>query len=267
MELSIITINRNNIAGLCKTVNSVLVQSVRDFEFIIIDGNSTDGSLDVIKRYNDQITYWVSEEDKGIYNAMNKGINKSTGEYCLFLNSGDWFCDEKVIEDFIKKSFKEDIVAGKEMIMSNPLKLYAPPTPEEITYEYFVEDSLMHASTFIKRKLFDKFGLYNENFKIVSDWEFLFKVLILYNCSYTIFDRYVACFDTTGISRQKYWEIIHRQERQNVIGSLLPRVNPIYSELQKLRILEQEYKNLKHGRFSYIINTIQKLKEIRKKVI
>ena len=89
MKFSIITINYNNCEGLRRTIESVVNQTCHDFEYIIIDGGSTDGSVDVIKQYADQIDYWVSEPDKGIYNAMNKGVAVAKGEYCLFLNSGD----------------------------------------------------------------------------------------------------------------------------------------------------------------------------------
>ena len=87
MKLSIITINLNNAAGLRKTIQSVVNQTYIDFEYIIIDGFSSDGSIEVIKEYADRINYWVSEPDRGIYNAMNKGILKTSGEYIHFLNS------------------------------------------------------------------------------------------------------------------------------------------------------------------------------------
>ena len=89
MKFSIITINYNNKDGLEMTINSVLGQSFQGFEYIIIDGGSTDGSIDIIKKYESRIDYWVSEPDNGVYNAMNKGIRKATGDYINFMNSGD----------------------------------------------------------------------------------------------------------------------------------------------------------------------------------
>ena len=119
-KLSIITINRNNAAGLRKTIESVVSQTYTDFEYIIIDGASTDGSVEVIKEYAEatlpcgeglgERLYWVSEPDKGIYNAMNKGILKAQGEYLLFLNSGDWLVDKDVIKSFIDLNIINDIV-------------------------------------------------------------------------------------------------------------------------------------------------------------
>ena len=98
MKYSIITVNYNNKEGLRKTIESVVRQTYRDFEFIVIDGGSTDGSTDILKEYDEQINYWVSEKDSGIYNAMNKGIKKSIGDYLIFMNSGDCFYQNDVLE-------------------------------------------------------------------------------------------------------------------------------------------------------------------------
>ena len=105
MKLSIITINRNNAAGLEKTLQSVAAQTFKEFEYIVVDGASTDGSVEVIKKYESKFAHlkWVSEPDKGIYNAMNKGIKVAKGEYLLFLNSGDWLCNESIIQDFVDR--------------------------------------------------------------------------------------------------------------------------------------------------------------------
>ena len=98
MKYSIITVNYNNKEGLRKTIESVISQTFRDFEYIVIDGGSSDGSAELLKEYSDKITYWVSEPDKGIYNGMNKGIAKATGDYLNFMNSGDCFYDQQVLK-------------------------------------------------------------------------------------------------------------------------------------------------------------------------
>ena len=112
MKLSVITINFNNRDGLRKTIESVVNQTFKDFEYIIIDGGSTDGSVDVIKEYADRIDYWVSEPDKGIYNAMNKGIDVAKGEYCIFMNSGDCFYVNDVYENVFRELDGVDIIIG-----------------------------------------------------------------------------------------------------------------------------------------------------------
>ena len=114
MKYSIITINYNNCDGLEKTIQSVINQSYQNFEFIIIDGGSTDSSVEVIKKYSNKIDYWISEPDKGIYHAMNKGIIQAHGEYLNFMNSGDLFYDNDVLKDISIKIDLKDIIIGKD---------------------------------------------------------------------------------------------------------------------------------------------------------
>src|SRR5690606_27175837 len=99
MKLTVITVNLNNAQGLSKTITSVLTQTILPFEYIVIDGGSTDNSLDIIERNSAKISYWISEPDKGVYEAMNKGIKQANGDYLLFLNSGDYLINDRVIED------------------------------------------------------------------------------------------------------------------------------------------------------------------------
>ena len=112
MKLSIITVNYNNRDGLQKTIDSVICQTFKDYEWIIIDGGSTDGSRELIEQYQDHFAYWCSEPDKGVYNAMNKGIAKAKGEYVNFMNSGDCFADANVLERLFADGYDEDIIAG-----------------------------------------------------------------------------------------------------------------------------------------------------------
>ena len=111
-KLSVITINFNNAIGLEKTIKSVIEQKFTDFEFVIIDGDSSDGSKEIIKKYSNKISYWVSEKDKGIYNAQNKGIERAIGEYCLFLNSGDYLVDTTVFQTVFSEKRTQDIIYG-----------------------------------------------------------------------------------------------------------------------------------------------------------
>ena len=115
MKLSIITINFNNCEGLQKTIESVVSQSFKDFEWIVIDGGSTDGSRELLEQYADHITYWVSELDKGVYNAMNKGIKVAKGEYVNFMNSGDVYASASILEDVFSTSHTADVLYGYMM--------------------------------------------------------------------------------------------------------------------------------------------------------
>ncbi len=179
LKLSIITVNYNNRKGLKKTISSVLNQTFTNFEYIIIDGGSSDGSTVEIELVAENLAYWASEPDKGIFNAMNKGINKATGEYCLFMNSGDCFTNNEILNTVFSAPFSEDIVFADTICVNMRLTY-----PNKISLGYLISKSLPHQSTLIKKSLFEKVGLYNENNKIISDWEFSLKAIHLFNCTY-----------------------------------------------------------------------------------
>ena len=113
MKLSIITVNFNNVEGLRKTAESIVSQTFQDFEWIVIDGGSTDGSKELIEQYSDRIAYWCSEKDSGIYNAMNKGVRYAKGEYINFMNSGDCFADSSVLSDVSERLLDNVILYGR----------------------------------------------------------------------------------------------------------------------------------------------------------
>ena len=198
MELSIITVNYNNKAGLQKTIDSVIAQTWRDFEWIIIDGGSTDGSKELIEKYQQHFAYWCSEPDKGVYNAMNKGIDKAKGEYIQFLNSGDSFHNTDVLEKVsVNLALNADIVYGDLNYVSDNGS-YIVRYPEDLSIHYFLTHSIGHPSSYIKAGMLKRAG-YREDFKIVSDWHSFFK----WFCEGRIFRHMsviVADYDTTGIS-------------------------------------------------------------------
>ena len=164
MKFSIITINYNNREGLSRTIESVVYQISTDYEFIIIDGGSTDGSVDVIKENKKRITYWISEKDNGVYHAMNKGIAQAHGDYCVFMNSGDCFHSPDVL-DTIKKH-QGDIICGK--VLKGNAKSPSGPRKSTITLVDLMRGSLPHQAMFIKRELLLKHP-YEENYRILSD--------------------------------------------------------------------------------------------------
>ena len=217
--LSIITINRNNADGLRKTIESVLSQDVSDktqIEYIIIDGASTDNSVDVIKSFENnqsnklQITKWISEPDSGIYNAMNKGIKMATGEYCLFLNSGDYLVDQNVLNNSISLSLKTSIVAGKLQVNLKNGKFGVVTPDKQISLNTFYRQSLPHQSTFIQTKLFEKYNFYDENYSLAADWKFFFDTLFLNNETYSTVDLLISNFKGDGAS-DKHDKIYQKQ--------------------------------------------------------
>lgn len=213
MKLSVITINYNNCDGLRKTIESVVNQTWRNFEYIIIDGGSTDGSLDVIKEFADQIDYWVSEPDKGIYNALNKGVEKAQGEYCNFMNSGDCFYSLDVLEKVFSDNPIADIICGNTQLD------YLKTPPQEISFDFLFNSSICHQCAFIRTSLMKKYG-YDEKYKIVADRKFFMQALILDNCSYQAIDVNVVKYDITGFSSAN--PVLSRLEYDRVLEELIP---------------------------------------------
>jgi glycosyltransferase involved in cell wall biosynthesis len=235
-RLSVITINLNNAAGLTKTIDSVINQSFTDVEYIIIDGGSTDGSLDIINKYSQKLSYWISEKDTGIYNAMNKGIRKARGHYLMFLNSGDWLLNPGVLEEAFKSSGNADILYGNTINYNGAKGEYKEVRfPEILTFDYFLTSSIPHPSSLIKRELFEKYGLYNENFRIVSDWEFFVLTIIKYNVTYFHLELPVSVFDTNGISENPANKQLMVSEVKESLSRHFPNFLPDYVELHRLR--------------------------------
>ena len=228
MRLSIITINRNNAQGLEKTMQSVVGQTDPDFEYIVVDGASTDESVSVIRRFAEQRPIrWVSEPDKGIYNAMNKGIAMAEGEYVMILNSGDYLASPKVVGQMGQALHAH---ANPDILYGNMLKIW----PDGKTYrdhqlreDYslfdFYHGTLNPDGTYIRRSLFGQFGPFNESLKICSDWEWMLKAVALGGTKPVHTDIDALYFDMTGVSEggARSRQTI-RNERRQVLHQSLP---------------------------------------------
>ena len=215
IKLSIITINLNNCSGLKKTINSVINQTYTDFEYIIIDGGSTDGSIDIIQENSERITYWISEADKGIYNAMNKGIDIAKGNYCLFMNSGDSLYNSTTLEKSIVYLDGTDIILGDTLETDGRIVLHK----KNITFKTLYSDSLSHQSSFIKTSLLKKYH-YDESLKIVSDWKFFLQTLIIDNSTYKGIPLFISIYDISGITNSNFARFI--EERNFVVKKMFP---------------------------------------------
>jgi glycosyltransferase involved in cell wall biosynthesis len=227
LRLSIISINLNNACGLLKTIKSVINQTFDDFEYILLDGGSVDKSIQIIQEYADRISFWISEQDKGIYNAMNKGILKATGDYLLFLNSGDVLIDDNVLKSVFDLRLNEDILYG-DLVISDGVKSNVHTFPDELSYQYFISNTIGHPSSFIKRDLFRKIGFYNEDLKFVSDWDFFLKSIIIYKVSYKHIRIPISIFLLDGCSSLNSNSEKIRNEREYVLVNLFPRFNVDY---------------------------------------
>ena len=223
-KISVITINLNNCNGLIKTIESVVEQNYDDYEYLIIDGGSNDGSIETIRNREVKISYWISEPDHGIFNAMNKGILKAQGEYLLFLNSGDTLADINVLNNLFNFEPIEDIVYG-DLILSENGMTHLHKFPNKVDYEYFFYETLGHPSTLIKRELFKIVGLYDENLKVISDWAFFLKAIVIHKASYRHVDMPVSVFMLDGASSLPVNSERKRIEREKVLVSLFPRFN------------------------------------------
>lgn len=215
--LSIITINYNNSNGLKKTMESVAVQTWKDFEHIVVDGNSNDQSTSVIKSFDYKNLYWNSEPDKGIYNAMNKGVKQAQGKYLLFLNSGDFLFNQDVLHNLA--NFLDgitDLVVGGIITKKGEVENNVFP-PKKVTLSYLLSNSLPHPASFYKRDLFVKYGNYNEDNKIVSDWEFNLNLFVKHNIKYKVLDQIVSIFDLSGISSSLEHKSLLKEEGERVV--------------------------------------------------
>lgn len=255
MRLSIVTINYNNAEGLERTLGSVLAQTYDGIEHIIVDGASTDGSVDVIKRYVQKVdsqeskvdsVVWVSEKDKGIYNAMNKGIRMSTGDYIQLLNSGDLLASDDAIErmmEELKKNDYPELLYGNAVDVCDGKRLSKHGPNIEDSLKTLYKTTYPHDSSFFKRELFseERYGLYDENLKIVSDWKWYLKAIGFGTVKPIYVDIDVALFDVTGISSSR--KDLDKQERRKVLEEVLPPA--IIKDLDNYAFPVSQYQRLK----------------------
>lgn len=229
MIVSIITINRNNATGLEKTMQSVFSQTCRNYEYIIVDGASTDTSVQVIQRFahlfGDRLK-WISESDGGIYNAMNKGLIMAGGQYVEFLNSGDYLASDDVIER-VMEALDDD--GFPSILYGNMKKSFGDGdcyqdkgfAGQDISFLTFYKGTMNHPSAFIRKDLFDKYGKYDETLKIVSDWKWFLQAIALGEEKPVYSDIDVSVFDMNGISESN--KSLASKERKIVLDQLIPK--------------------------------------------
>ena len=299
MKLSIVTINYNNAEGLRRTLNSVTAQTYHDIEHIVVDGGSTDGSVDVIKEYvrnvermNDEIivrdearkermnVIWSSEPDHGIYNAMNKGIeialgkrivnadhttssnslndnrstlNESQSDYIQILNSGDILASPDVTErmmsailSFIRSTLNDKI--DVPILYGNMIKkdyttgrILGKSREVEYSLRQYYSSTMNHDCCYIRRDLFDTYGLYDENLKIVSDWKWFLQAIGLGKVKPVYVDIDVTIFDASGISETNLE--LRNKERRQVLEEVLPPA--ILADYDKYAFPMEQYNRMK----------------------
>lgn len=208
MRLTVITINFNDAKGLEKTLDSVvdIDLSAEEVEWIVIDGGSEDNSLEVIQKHSAKITKWISEPDKGIYDAMNKGIDYATGEYIIFMNAGDCFCDLKLFSSQLS-NWNDDLIYGNFISSNSKGERKLVAQTAQLDFLYFLSKTINHQSVFIRTELVKKYR-FDTSYSIVADWIMLFNILKFENPQIRYVNVPVCIYDTTGISS------VNSQERE-----------------------------------------------------
>jgi len=233
MILSIITVNYNNVAGLRKTAESVIAQTFKDFEWIVIDGGSTDGSSEYLEKHSSNLAYWVSEKDKGIYNAMNKGVAKSKGDYLLFLNSGDWLFSDNSLEQCFYKKQNDDILYGEISFCRDGQEYRRSHLPEKLGMNFLAWNFIGHSGNcFIKRERLIEFP-YDESLKIVSDWKFYLQSAFA-GATFKHIDTCVCCYDLSGLSERE--RDLSWKERCAVFEECIPPI--VKTDAKQNKIVE-----------------------------
>ena len=227
MKLSIITINYNDCSGLKKTIESVWRQTARnEIEHIVVDGGSTDGSADYLQANTEKVNHWVSEPDKGIYNAMNKGIRMAHGEYIQILNAGDCLAADNVTERMLaalaehSQEQSVDILYGNMLRVDSRGRVIGKSGEVGRSLRQYYAATLNHDCAYIRRALFDEYGLYDENLRIVSDWKWYLQAIGLGKVAPIYVDIDVTLFDCGGISETNL--ALRQTERRRVLEEVLP---------------------------------------------
>ena len=238
LKISIITVSLNSVSFIEKAIKSLRFQTYPNIEHIVIDGGSTDGTLDIIKKYIDGIEYFISEPDSGIYNAMNKGISASTGDIVFFLNSDDYFADDRVLEDVVFVFLKNpdiDIVFGNQ-IFDYGKKMMVKKQSFEVNRKQLARMTIQHQTLFARKIVFQQTKGFSEEYKVVADYDWILNVFLVYKCRFHYLDREVSVMSTQG----KSWTTNFEKERIKVMKKYFNNY-----EILRFRIIPQKIKNFK----------------------
>jgi glycosyltransferase involved in cell wall biosynthesis len=282
-KLSIITVNLNNSPGLQKTLESVESQTFKDFELIIIDGDSNDGSVELIKEFESKLhtsisqhpfhsnhliapdfrLHWLSEPDSGIYNAMNKGIDKATGKYLLFLNSGDWL-NKDILKEINWDQSTEDIVYCNMHRYYSEERIEEQYYPNKLTLKLFINSNIGHQASFIKKDLLVSLGSYNENYTLHADYDFWINAIIKHNCSVKHLPIFLTFYNMHGFS--SFPSAKSQQERDAILLKFIPqRIIDDYSnwiQKDKTHVVTDWYYN--HWTYFLLVFYYKITKNLRK---
>lgn len=256
-RLTVITINFNNAAGLERTLQSVRQQSNRKFEYIIVDGGSTDSSIELIRQNADIVDQWISERDKGEYDGMNKGIQMARGQYLMFLNSGDLFFDKHSIQNLLSSDFHEDFVYG-DVCIDYGYKRTIRQYPDTLGVWFLYSQMICHQVQLIKAKLLKKLGGYNTRIKIVADYDFMINALVREKASYRHIPHTLAIYGWGGKSTQPAAAETIRQGKDRIRQKYFS--SELYSALKEFdQTTNAEYQSILQSRGYQLLRTLERM--------
>lgn len=252
LKITVITVCYNTVETIEETILSVINQTYENIEYVIIDGGSMDGTVDVIKKYSDRISYWISEPDMGIYDAMNKGIKAATGDYINFMNAGDSFYENSVLESVACSiDRKAVIVYGQLMKIFNRFRFIS--VPKAINLEDMRGDTRLPHQAMFARTDYQKAHPFDTSYRSAADFKFYFNAYFTDKCKFQFLPFLIANYDSeTGMSKDSHIGIV---ESMRVQGREI-------NEIQKKRLI-QKYKIinfLKEYLPEFIITEIRKRK-------
>lgn len=248
--LSIITVNLNNLDGLKKTMQSVFAQTFTDYEYIIIDGGSTDGSKEFIEQNSARLTHWISEKDDGIYDALNKGSRLAFGQYIHHLNSGDTYLNDNSLKDLLAREWTEDFIYSDQKLANSFVKNYPP----QLTLGFFMKDAVPHQATIIKRTLFERTGPFSNDYSMGGDYKFFIEAVFMHQCTYAHSNIVLVKYDMEGISSLNNVEL--RGQFEDIRQKSLPN---LISEFESLYETKRQFELLQKSRGVQLINRIKRL--------
>ena len=233
MKISIITVCLNEGANIEKTLRSYADQTYVDKEMILIDGGSDSDTLDRIALYKDQLAVFVSEKDRGIYDAMNKGLRHVSGDYILFLNGGDeFFSPESLSGVFEGKRHEEDIIYGDVAIVDEQGEQFVSKNPAKLSTLFLTNYNISHQATLYKASFLRGYGGFSLDYKILSDYAFLVNAVLVDKCRQQHVSVVICSFYHGGISTAARFKPERQAERIRVQRALLPWYIPLYSRMR-----------------------------------